>query len=81
MEVIINTPLNSFNLKPGDIVLTSDKSMLVSTINVNDYTLALVDLANAEVVQLLENAENMTHINDSIILKVVSNKEAKLILP
>lgn len=81
MEVIINTPLNSFNLRQGDIVLTSDKSMLVSTININDYKLALVDLANANVVQLLENGENMTHINDSIILKVVNNKEAKLILP
>lgn len=81
MEVIINTQLNSFNLRQGDIVLTSDKSMLVSTININDYKLALVDLANANVVQLLENGENMTHVNDSIIIKVISNKEAKLILP
>lgn len=81
MQVIINTPLNSFALKPGDIVLTSDRAMLVSTINVNDYRIALVDLANAEVVELKQDVGNVTHVNDSMIIKVISNKESQLTLP
>ena len=81
MEVVINTPLNSFSLKPGDIVLTSDRALLVSTMNVNDYKYALVDLAKAEVVEMLTSVDKLTHVAGSIILKVVSNTEAKLVLP
>lgn len=81
MQVIINTPLNQFALKPGDIVLTSNQTLLVSTINVNDYRIALVDLANAEVVELKQNIDAVTHIGDSMIIKVISNKEAQLTLP
>lgn len=81
MQVIINTPLNSFTLKPGDIVLTSNQTLLVSTINVNDYRIALIDLAKAEVVELKQNIDAVTHVNDSMIIKVISNKEAQLTLP
>lgn len=81
MEVHISTPLNQFNLNQGDIIMTSSKTMLVVSVSVNDYRYAFVDLQDASIVEMVNTLDCRDKVNDEIILKVVSNKEAQLILP
>ena len=81
MEVHITTPLNQFNLDQGDIIMTSSKTMLVTSVSVNDYRYAFVDLQDASVVEMVNTLDCRDKVNDEIILKVVNNKEAQLILP
>lgn len=81
MEVHITTPLNQFCLQQGDIIMTSSKTLLVTAASVNDYRYAFVDLQDASVVEMVNTLDCRDKVNDEIILKVVSNKEAQLILP
>ena len=61
--------------------MTSTKTMLVASVSVNDYRYAFVDLQDASVVEMVNTLDCRDKVNDEIILKVVSNKEAQLILP
>ncbi len=81
MDIKIGSPTNAYNLKPGQLILTNDKTLLVSSITVNDYTLAIIDLKVGNVEALLIRGESITDINGSIILKVFENDQAQLILP
>lgn len=81
MDIKISSPTNAYNLKTGQLILTSDKTLLVSSIAVNDYTLAIIDLKSGNVETLLTSGNNITDINGSLILKVFENDQAQLILP
>lgn len=81
MKLEINTPLNSYSVSTGDIILTSSKVMLVVEILMNDYRYALVDLASAKVISVMKSLDPMEKVNDEIIMKIVKNTESKLTLP
>lgn len=81
MEVEIKTPLNSFSVSQGDIILTSNKAMLVVQVKVNDFRYAFIDLAKAETVCMINELQPLEKVNDEIIIKVVKNTESKLMLP
>jgi hypothetical protein len=81
MDIKITSPTNAYNLKAGQLILTSDKALLVTSIAVNDYVLAVIDLKTGNTEILLTSGENITEINGSLIMKVFENDQAQLILP
>jgi hypothetical protein len=81
MDIKITSPTNAYNLKAGQLILTSDKAFLITSISVNDYILAIVDLKTGNTEALLTSGENTTEINGNLIMKVFENDQAQLILP
>ena len=81
MEIKLCSPTNAYNLKPSQIILTSDNTYLVAQISVNDYQLAIVNLKSGNIEVLLISGENVVDIRGSLIMKVYENDQAQLILP